>query len=348
MSTEGRSVSPADLASGWLDDLNLDPAAVPREPFLVVDLDAACRGDIERAAMMARSALPLLIGVAHRPIPERLLALVRALSLTIAPDAVIGRAVVPSADVDAEASSVCAAVRRHPDAALALAHLLRRTERDEVRDGLTAEAATYSMLLKGREFRRWLQRRGARRPRDAKPRDPVTVERSGSILRLTLRRPERRNAMNIQLRDALVDALELAAAAAETRVELRGDGPDFCSGGDLDEFGLAEDPVGAYMVRLQRHPGWRLHLVSGRTTAFLNGACIGAGIEIGAFAGRVVATGDAYFRLPEVEMGLIPGAGGTVSIPRRIGRWRTAWMAITNARVDVPTALRWGLVDAVA
>jgi enoyl-CoA hydratase/carnithine racemase len=46
-------------------------------------------------------------------------------------------------------------------------------------------------------------------------------------------------------------------------------------------------------------------------------------------------------------MGLVPGAGGTVSIPRRIGRHRCAWMALTGATVDAETALDWGLVDAV-
>ena len=52
--------------------------------------------------------------------------------------------------------------------------------------------------------------------------------------------------------------------------------------------------------------------------------------------------------LPELAMGLIPGAGGTVSLPGRIGAARAAWMALSGQRVDVDTALRWGLIDAVA
>ena len=76
-------------------------------------------------------------------------------------------------------------------------------------------------------------------------------------------------------------------------------------------------------------------------------ACIGAGIELPAFLERIVATGDAFFQLPEVAMGLIPGAGGTFSICRRIGRQRTAWMALTNDRIDAETARSWGLVDAL-
>jgi enoyl-CoA hydratase/carnithine racemase len=84
----------------------------------------------------------------------------------------------------------------------------------------------------------------------------------------------------------------------------------------------------------------RLHVV-------VHGACVGAGIELPAFADHVVAHPDASFRLPEVSMGLVPGAGGTASLPRRIGRQRTAWMALTGAPVEPMTALSWGLIDEV-
>jgi enoyl-CoA hydratase/carnithine racemase len=70
-------------------------------------------------------------------------------------------------------------------------------------------------------------------------------------------------------------------------------------------------------------------------------------VELPAFARRVVARPDARFWLPEVAMGLVPGAGGTVSIPRRIGRQRTALLALTGTAIDATTALEWGLVDAV-
>jgi enoyl-CoA hydratase/carnithine racemase len=59
----------------------------------------------------------------------------------------------------------------------------------------------------------------------------------------------------------------------------------------------------------------------------------------------VIAAPDTFFRLPEVAMGLIPGAGGTVSIPRRIGRHRTNWLGISGAVIDAEVALDWGLID---
>jgi enoyl-CoA hydratase/carnithine racemase len=77
----------------------------------------------------------------------------------------------------------------------------------------------------------------------------------------------------------------------------------------------------------------------------LQGACVGAGVELPAFAAQVSASEDAFFQLPELAMGLVPGAGGTVSLPRRIGRQRTAWLALSGQRLDAETALAWGLVD---
>ena len=88
--------------------------------------------------------------------------------------------------------------------------------------------------------------------------------------------------------------------------------------------------------------------MAARVTAHLHGACVGAGIELAAFAGRVVATSDTRLALPEVALGLVPGSGGTVSIPRRIGRHRTAWLALGATFVDASTAVRWGLVDEIA
>jgi enoyl-CoA hydratase/carnithine racemase len=84
-----------------------------------------------------------------------------------------------------------------------------------------------------------------------------------------------------------------------------------------------------------------------RVTAFLHGACLGAGIELPAFADRVHATADTRIGLPEIGLGLMPGAGGTVSLPRRIGRWRTAFMALTGDPIGAQQALRWGLIDAI-
>ena len=148
--------------------------------------------------------------------------------------------------------------------------------------------------------------------------------------------------------DALVEAFALVAADSTLTVTLRGDGPSFCSGGDLREFGTFPDPVTAHAVRLERLPARALALVADRVTARVHGHCVGAGVELAAFCHRVVAAPDTTFRLPEVAMGLVPGQGGTVSLPSRIGARRAAWLALSGRPIDAPTALAWGLVDEVA
>lgn len=81
--------------------------------------------------------------------------------------------------------------------------------------------------------------------------------------------------------------------------------------------------------------------------AEVQGQVLGSGLEMAAYCGWVQAYPDAVLGLPELSLGLIPGAGGTVSITRRIGRWRTAYLVLSGRPIDAATALRWGLVDAV-
>ncbi|MCU1379074.1 MAG: putative enoyl-CoA hydratase/isomerase [Acidimicrobiales bacterium] len=239
---------------------------------------------------------------------------------------------------------VAGAVAANPLAARTLAGLLRATEILPVREGLVVESLAYSMLLAGPEFRRWLDARGPRTPPPTGD-EPVLLERDGDELVITLNRPDRHNAYAAAVRDALVDALEVGLADPSLRVTLRGAGRSFSSGGDLDEFGTTPDVAAAHLIRTTRSAGRLLDALGDRLTVEVHGACVGAGTELAAFASRVVARDFAFFRLPEVAMGLVPGAGGTVSVTKRIGRHRTAWLALTGARIDVTTALAWGLVD---
>jgi enoyl-CoA hydratase/carnithine racemase len=254
--------------------------------------------------------------------------------------------VVPDADALA---SLARAVGAAPLAAATLAQLLRHADARSIEAGLVAESLAYSVLQAGPEFAAWLRRRETR-PAAADPAAPapLRVERRDELLALTLDRAEKRNAYSAALRDALVEALALAAADASIRrVVLAGTGPAFCAGGDLTEFGRLPDPATAHAVRTTRSAARLLAALAPRVEARVHGACVGAGIELAAFAERVVAREDAWFALPELGMGLLPGAGGTVSLPRRIGRQRTAWLALTGARLDAAAAREWGLVDEV-
>jgi hypothetical protein len=328
-------------ASGLTDllrpgSLDGQPSALTGLPIVVVSLNAdtpesACDSlDTETL-----SGLPcVFIGHAAQP-------------LSASANRISSRLDVVIADGDAGPfGEIVERVRASPFAAVTLALLLRQELYERPVAGLVAESASYSALQAGPEFARWLAARSAHAP--AEDGQPVIVRREGETLHLVLARPERRNAVDAKMRDALHEALLLALAQPELRVVLSGSGPAFCSGGDLAEFGTASDPARAHIVRLTHSVARLLLAVGARTEARVHGACIGAGIELPAFAGRVVGSRDAFFRLPELEMGLIPGAGGTVSLPRRIGRQRTLLLALSGRKIDAPTALRWGLLDAIA
>lgn len=255
----------------------------------------------------------------------------------------------PAASFAAELTALEAAVRRHGMAAAALAQVLRAGESLALDDALALESFAFSMLLGGAQFRDWARSRArAARPATAPVAMRVRCTRDGDVLTLHLANPARRNAFDAAMRDALVEAL--AAACDDptlVALELRADGPDFSAGGDLDEFGSAVDPALAHAVRTLRSPARLLGRLAARTTAYLHGACVGAGIEIPAAAGRVVAAPDSRLWLPELAMGLVPGAGGTATIARRIGRQRLLHWALHGTRIDATTALSWGLVDEV-
>jgi enoyl-CoA hydratase/carnithine racemase len=150
------------------------------------------------------------------------------------------------------------------------------------------------------------------------------------------------------MRDALCEVLELVTADAAIReVSISGAGRCFSIGGDLAEFGTVPDPATGHAIRAVRMPARLLAMCGDRAEFRLHGACIGAGVELPAFGCRVVAKARTFFQLPEVTFGLIPAGGGCVSLPRRIGRQRTAYLALSARRIDAATALRWGLIDAV-
>jgi len=240
------------------------------------------------------------------------------------------------------------AVSANPQAGVALVRLLRAARQSDPHTGLWAESVTYAMLQAGPEFASWRAAQPSPAAGDDVPGGRVRVTREGGAVVVMLDRPARHNALGVALRDALVDALR--AVAADPSVEsvmLRGAGPSFCSGGDLAEFATFPDPVTAHVIRSTRLPARAVHDVRRRLTAQVHGACIGAGVELAAFAETVIADPDTTFRLPEVGMGLVPGSGGTWSITRRIGSQRTAWLALTGAEIDAPTALAWGLIDRI-
>jgi enoyl-CoA hydratase/carnithine racemase len=237
-------------------------------------------------------------------------------------------------------------ITRAPHAAAVTAQLLRSLEGLDVERALQLESLTYGLLQGSAEYATWLAGRvPAAQPA---PAGKVTIERHGPVLHVLIDRPGARNALNRQLRDELVEAFTLAALDHEVRsIKLRAVGPTFSVGGDLEEFGTTRDPATAHLIRSRTLPAVALIPRASILDVHIQGACVGAGVEIAAFAGRVTATADAWFQLPELSMGLIPGAGGCVSVPRRIGRQRAALLLLSGRRINAVTAREWGLIDAI-
>lgn len=250
-------------------------------------------------------------------------------------------------DIESALQRLLTAVDAQPLVAAALAVLLRAGPAEDVRDGLAAESALYGLLLGGPAFAAWRAQVGGRRPTATEDGAPLRVSRRDDVLSLVLDRPHVHNAFSATMRDALAEALALATVDERVRVTLRGEGPSFCSGGDLGEFGTAREQVAAHVLRVTRSVPMLVHDLADRLEVRLHGAAVGAGIELAAFAGHVVADPGTRIRLPELSMGLIPGSGGTVSLPRRVGRHRAAWLMLSGEDVDATTAHDWGLVDTV-
>ncbi|MBH0776566.1 enoyl-CoA hydratase/isomerase family protein [Nocardia bovistercoris] len=219
------------------------------------------------------------------------------------------------------------------------------------RAGLVTESLAYSTLQAGPEFARWLAERGPVSIA-AESGDAVLLSRVEDTLELRFNRPHRHNAFDNRTRVALLEALTVARLDPTVRaIRLSGAGGSFCSGGDLAEFGGFTDPAHSHLARTRYSPALAIDAMTRRLgrdcRAQVHGRVLGSGLEMAAFFGWVRAHPDTAFALPELGLGLIPGAGGTVSVTRRMGRWRTAFLIMSGRTVTATTALAWGLVDEI-
>lgn len=237
--------------------------------------------------------------------------------------------------------SICA----RPQAGAVAVQLLRLIEAMDIGAALVAESLAYGLLQRGGEHEAW---RASQAPVPALARGRVDARRAGDTLDIRLDRENAHNAIDHGMRDALREAFELAALDSDIRrITLHGAGKSFSVGADLSEFGTTRDPVLAHSIRMQTLPAHAIARCAERLEIHVQGACVGSGLEMAAFAGRITAGRKAWFHLPELSMGLIPGAGGCVSVSRRIGRQRAALLILSGRRISADVALRWGLIDAI-
>jgi enoyl-CoA hydratase len=179
--------------------------------------------------------------------------------------------------------------------------------------------------------------------------DTLLYEKQDGVAYVTLNRPEALNAYNIQMRDDLYQILSAIKDDDEVLVAIfKGTGKKaFCAGADLSEFLTAPSPVVARQVRFERDV-WRLFLnIPQPLIAALHGYVLGSGIEIALCCDIRIASEDSQFGMPEVDLGIIPAAGGTQTLPRTVGPGKALEMLLANRWISAAEAYHIGLVNRI-
>ncbi len=176
----------------------------------------------------------------------------------------------------------------------------------------------------------------------------IRYEKRGAVAVVTLDRPAVLNAYDVGMRDDLFAALGAADDDPDVRaLVLRGSGPAFSSGGDVREFGTAPSPSVARAVRWRRDVWGRLIALRAGTVAAVHGWAVGGGMEMALLCDLRVAADDARFALPETGLGMIPGVGGTQTLPRSAGLGRALDVVLSGRELDARAAAAAGLVHRV-
>jgi enoyl-CoA hydratase/carnithine racemase len=176
----------------------------------------------------------------------------------------------------------------------------------------------------------------------------ILYEKDRGVAHISLNRPEVLNAYNMQMRDDFSEALGAVQEDSEVGVLLiSGQGRAFCAGADLTEFGTAPSQVIARQVRWERDVWGQLYGLNKPVVAALHGYCIGSGLEIALMCDLCVAAKSTWFAMPEVQLGMIPAAGGTQTLPRHARVSQALDVLLTGHRFYAEEALRFRLVTRV-
>ena len=142
--------------------------------------------------------------------------------------------------------------------------------------------------------------------------DTLLFDKHGALGHISLNRPGVLNAYNIQMRDDFSEALAAVQDDPEIRALLiTGQGRAFCAGADLSEFGTAPSQVVARRVRWDRDVWGQLLSLTVPVVVAVHGYCIGSGLEIALLGDLRMAGEGTTFAMPEVQLGMVPAAGGS-------------------------------------
>jgi enoyl-CoA hydratase len=177
----------------------------------------------------------------------------------------------------------------------------------------------------------------------------LLYERNDGLVRITINRPEKLNALNRETVSEIGAALTAFEADDQARaLILTGSGSRaFVAGADIAELAEQSPRAAQEYALFGQGVLTRLERCRKATIAAVNGFALGGGLELAMACQIRVAAEDAYLGLPEVTLGLIPGFGGTQRLPRLVGRGKALEMIMTGDRIDAREALRIGLVNRV-
>ncbi|MDX6613614.1 MAG: enoyl-CoA hydratase [Blastocatellia bacterium] len=178
--------------------------------------------------------------------------------------------------------------------------------------------------------------------------ETLLVERRGPVGIVTINRPDKRNALNIKTREEGAVVLEQLQDDDNIRVVVITGAGDkaFIAGADIGEF-AGRTALTQRAVMLGRSLFTAIDVFPKPVIAMINGYCLGGGCELALACDLRIASDTASFGQPEINLGIIPGGGGTQRLTRLIGEGKAMEMILTGAIIDAPTALNLGLVNHV-
>lgn len=174
----------------------------------------------------------------------------------------------------------------------------------------------------------------------------IVVRREGAVMRIVIDRPDKKNALNRAMYETMIAALKEADADDAVRaIVVSGTGGVFTAGNDLDDFRFAlDDPHDFPALRFVR----ALASLETPLVAAVHGDAVGVGTTMLFHCDLVYAARDARFKMPFVDLGVVPEAGSTLLVPRRIGMAKASQFLLLCEGFDAQEALRLGVVNALA
>lgn len=183
--------------------------------------------------------------------------------------------------------------------------------------------------------------------------DLIKTQRNGAVFEVVLNRPDKRNAINDAMMDAISEAFDCAESefnAGARVVIVRAAGRVFSSGIDLSQFQALDEGLrrnlfpftARYQAVLNKIERSSLPVI-----CVMQGYCLGMALELALACDFRIATARAKLALPEARLGIIPDVGGTVRLVNLVGPARAKDLILTGRNIDAGQALEWGLLDAV-